>query len=48
LSERDVNIVDSDSDRRRCWLFGMGSVVRKPIESILGVGEVELKYLCKG
>ena len=48
MSERDVDIVDSESDKRRCWLLGMGPVVQTLIGAEFGMGEVKLKYLCKG
>ena len=48
MSERDVDIVDLESDRRCCGLLSMGPVVRKLVGAEFGMGEVKLKYLCEG
>ena len=47
MSERDVDVVESESDRRRCWLLSVGPMVRKLVGAKFGVGEVELEYLCE-
>ena len=48
LSERDVDVVDAESDRRHCWLFSVGPVEWELVGAEFGMGEVELEYLCEG
>ena len=43
LSERDVDVVDTEGDRRRCWLLSVGPVVREFIGTEFGVGQIQFK-----
>ena len=47
LSKWDVDVVDSEGDRRCCWLFSVGPVVWELVGAEFGMGEVEFEYLCK-
>ena len=47
VSERDVYVVDSESDRSCCWLFRMGPVVWELVGAEFDMGEVEFEYLCE-
>ena len=47
MAKRDVNIVDSESDGRRCRLLSVGPVVRKLVGVEFGVGKVQFKDLCE-
>ena len=38
MSERDVDVVDTEGDRGRRWLLGVGPVVREFIGTEFGVG----------
>ena len=47
MSERDICVVDLESDRSCCWLFHVGPVVWELVGAEFGMGKVEFEYLCK-
>ena len=48
MLERDVDVVDTEGDRRRCWLLSVGPVVREFIGTEFGVGQIQFKDSDKG
>ena len=48
MAERDVDVVDSESDGRRWRLLSVGLEVRKLVGAEFGVGKVQFKDLCEG
>ena len=43
MSERDVDVVDTEGDRECCWLLSVGPVVREFIGTEFGVGQIQFE-----